>query len=185
MHPDLITTSIWDDQRNLDLLKAMYGEGASASEIAGAIGQGVTRNAVIGKVHRLKLAKRDSTIRARPSALGKKGRSGSPGQPSVLSIQHRRDGRNGNGLALKIAKARSEGLTLDDVFGRKSDPGLAEDGVDFTRRIRLDDLSLPITECRWCDGDPMTADHSFCGMPVKEGSSWCPSHHARVYPVRA
>ena len=41
----------WTDER-VEVLKKMWGEGQSASIIAKALG-GVTRNAVIGKVHRL------------------------------------------------------------------------------------------------------------------------------------
>src|SRR6056297_1234668 len=47
----------WNDER-VDLLKKMWGEGQSASQIARELG-GVTRNAVIGKVHRLGLSNRN------------------------------------------------------------------------------------------------------------------------------
>ncbi|MFB1026330.1 MAG: GcrA family cell cycle regulator, partial [Octadecabacter sp.] len=46
----------WTDDR-VDVLKKMWGEGQSASQIAKELG-GVTRNAVIGKVHRLGLSNR-------------------------------------------------------------------------------------------------------------------------------
>ena len=46
----------WTDDR-VDTLKTMWGEGKSASQIAKELG-GVTRNAVIGKVHRLGLSNR-------------------------------------------------------------------------------------------------------------------------------
>jgi GcrA cell cycle regulator len=53
----------WTDER-IDLLKRLWGEGQSASQIAGQLG-GVTRNAVIGKVHRLKL---DSRLKSATAA---------------------------------------------------------------------------------------------------------------------
>ena len=46
----------WTDER-VALLKKLWMEGLSASQIAAELGEGVTRNAVIGKVHRLKLYK--------------------------------------------------------------------------------------------------------------------------------
>ena len=46
----------WTDER-VETLKRMWVEGASASQIAKELGQ-VTRNAVIGKVHRLGLSNR-------------------------------------------------------------------------------------------------------------------------------
>lgn len=51
----------WTDER-VALLKKLWGEGKSAAEIAKALGGGLTRNAVIGKAHRLKLSNRVSPI---------------------------------------------------------------------------------------------------------------------------
>jgi len=51
----------WTDER-VDLLKKLWSEGLSASQIAGRLG-GVTRNAVIGKVHRLGLSGRATSTR--------------------------------------------------------------------------------------------------------------------------
>ena len=51
----------WTDER-VELLKKLWGEGLSASQIAGRLGA-VTRNAVIGKVHRLGLSGRATTSR--------------------------------------------------------------------------------------------------------------------------
>lgn len=50
----------WSDDR-VALLKRLWGEGKTAAEIAKELG-GVTRNAVIGKAHRLKLSSRVSPI---------------------------------------------------------------------------------------------------------------------------
>src|SRR6185437_10813421 len=49
--------NMWTDDR-VDQLKSLWTEGLSASQIARALGEGITRNAVIGKVHRLGLAGR-------------------------------------------------------------------------------------------------------------------------------
>ena len=57
----------WTDER-VELLKKLWADGQSASEIAGELG-GITRNAVIGKVHRLGLsgrAKSPSSAAPRP-----------------------------------------------------------------------------------------------------------------------
>lgn len=51
----------WTDER-VALLRQLWGEGKTAAEIARALGGGVTRNAVIGKAHRLKLSNRVSPI---------------------------------------------------------------------------------------------------------------------------
>jgi len=51
----------WTDER-VTVLKQLWGEGKTAAEIAKELGEGVTRNAVIGKAHRLKLSSRMSPI---------------------------------------------------------------------------------------------------------------------------
>src|SRR5262249_32356790 len=55
----------WTDER-VELLKKLWMEGLSASQIAGILGEGVTRNAVIGKVHRLKLSGRAKPASSAP-----------------------------------------------------------------------------------------------------------------------
>lgn len=59
----------WTDDR-VALLKKLWGEGKTAAEIAKALG-GVTRNAVIGKAHRLKLSNRLSPIQQNKKPLKK------------------------------------------------------------------------------------------------------------------
>src|SRR5689334_4920829 len=61
----------WTDER-VELLKELWSEGLSASRIAAQLG-GVTRNAVIGKVHRLRLSGRGKS----PSAAGSRKASSS------------------------------------------------------------------------------------------------------------
>src|SRR5678816_1422511 len=57
-----MTQANWSDDR-VEQLKTLWTEGLSASQIARALG-GVTRNAVIGKVHRFGLAGRASPSRS-------------------------------------------------------------------------------------------------------------------------
>ena len=55
----------WTDER-VELLKKLWMEGLSASQIAAELSDGVTRNAVIGKVHRLKLSARAKPASSTP-----------------------------------------------------------------------------------------------------------------------
>ena len=83
----------WTDDR-VEQLKRMWSEGLTASQIAARIGQGVTRNAVIGKVHRLGLSGRVAKVRPpqpKPArATGKRCSSGrSTRRTSSRSTSHR------------------------------------------------------------------------------------------------
>jgi len=41
--------------------------------------------------------------------------------------------------------------------------------------------SARVTRCQWIDGAPTDDDGCKCGAPVRPGSSWCETHHARVW----
>jgi len=63
----------WTDDR-VAVLEKLWGEGKTAAEIAKELGEGVTRNAVIGKAHRLKLSSRLSPIQQNTKKIKKEAR---------------------------------------------------------------------------------------------------------------
>ncbi len=78
----------WTDEI-VEQLKQHWIDGKSASQIAGLLGNGVTRNAVIGKVHRLGLAgraKTPSTPPRVPVVLRPRPPSGSPGRACPMPL---------------------------------------------------------------------------------------------------
>ncbi len=91
----------WTDER-VALLKQLWGEGKTAAEIAKALGNGVTRNAVIGKAHRLKLSNRVSPIQQnnKKPALPEKTES-TPRKAAVPVVAN-----NGKGIKLADLKDR-------------------------------------------------------------------------------
>ncbi len=60
----------WTDER-IDRLRALWDKGLSASQIAKELGEGVTRNAVIGKAHRLGLKSRPSPVKTERNQVKK------------------------------------------------------------------------------------------------------------------
>ena len=60
--PAKLATTAWNDAR-IEMLKVMWGQGHPASEISDALGDGISRNAVIGKAHRMGLSGRASPIK--------------------------------------------------------------------------------------------------------------------------
>lgn len=56
----------WTDDR-VEKLRELWDKGLSASQIAKELAEGVTRNAVIGKAHRMGLASRPSPVKADPA----------------------------------------------------------------------------------------------------------------------
>jgi len=70
----------WTDER-VELLRKLWSDGLSASQVAAELGAGITRNAVIGKIHRLGLAERAKTVVSSRPRVAKAPRQ--PAQPRV------------------------------------------------------------------------------------------------------
>jgi GcrA cell cycle regulator len=147
----------WTKER-VDLLKKLWAEGASASAIAARLGE-VTRNAVIGKVHRLK---------SPPRATGR--RYSPPKRPSLPK-------RNSNGSTL-----RSSSLPAKSVSTRRHNLSL-----DLTELGPAPDLpvtvqTLTANTCRWPEGDPKLAGFHFCGRTKPHAAEpYCVVHAAIAY----
>jgi GcrA cell cycle regulator len=147
----------WTDER-VETLKKLWADGLSASQIAAELG-GVTRNAVIGKVHRLGLsgrAKSPASTTPRP----RKQRSGS----QMLRVS--RASLRGN-----TALARAYELDVE------SEPELVDNVIPLGQRRSL--LELTEDTCRWPIGDPGAPDFFFCGGQTVTNLPYC-AYHSRV-----
>jgi GcrA cell cycle regulator len=156
----------WTDER-VELLKRLWAEGLSASQIAGRLG-GVTRNAVIGKVHRLGLSGRATSSR---SSAPRPRRSHVPRQHRTPSLMF---GTRGN-VALKPsyeAEFEPSPIPLEELV------------IPLHERASI--LTLKESMCRWPIGDPSAEDFHFCGRKKCGTLPYC-EHHARMayQPVQA
>lgn len=146
----------WDDNR-IELLKKLWGDGLSASQIAAELG-GVTRNAVIGKVHRLGLsgrAKAKPASVARPRKVVK-----APARTTTIAVR-------GN---------------LAVVVDAEAEPEIRRDPrenvvIPIARRISIMELREGV--CRWPIGDPLQPDFAYCGADCGSGRTYCEGH-ARI-----
>ncbi|MBI4921543.1 MAG: GcrA cell cycle regulator [Devosia nanyangense] len=173
----------WTEER-VELLKKLWLEGLSASQIAGVLGEGVTRNAVIGKVHRLKLTGRakpaSSTPRARTAPRssngGRRVSTSSPGR-STSGIANMMKSRSMGGGAIQGATA----LKIQDEFEREVyvAPQVQELFIPVEQRLTL--LQLSEATCKWPIGDPLTPDFYFCGQHSEDGKPYCDFHSRRAY----
>lgn len=161
-----MSDTTWTDER-VELLKKLWADGLSASQIAGEIG-GVTRNAVIGKVHRLGLSGRakapsSATRATRPAAPRKTGNGG--------NISHQRPQPRGSA-------ATAPRPILFALPAREPEPLVSEDVlVPFSERVTI--MELKDAMCRWPMGDPTTAEFRFCGARCGSGATYC-TYHARI-----
>jgi len=174
----------WTDER-VEILKKLWGEGQSASQIAKELG-GVTRNAVIGKVHRLGLSNR-----ATSSSSSK---SDSKTKASVKSISDKKIGSS-KVNASKVSTANSPSEPRSNVTnlrrqiipaGQPLPPQPSANEISPEALARVNEIEkkakkislLELTErtCKWPIGDPATEDFWFCGLPSQAGKPYCEAH---------
>lgn len=132
-------------------LKKLWADGLSCSQIAKKIG-GVSRNAVIGKVHRLGLSGRANP--ARPT-LPKRGRTKALSAPKSHS---------GGG-----SRRRAKVLPAPEPV-KLPDPEPMDNG-EFANVLTIKD-----SMCKWPIGDPSEPGFRFCGHRATGPSPYCEAH---------
>ncbi len=148
----------WTDDRVARLTK-LWAEGLSASQIAADLG-GVTRNAVIGKVHRLGLSGRVKSASSNASRVKRKPRASSYASRSLKG-----GARTIGATALKMD------TDLHVAYAPKPQEDVV---VPMSKRLTL--LQLTEKTCKWPTGDPQYADFHFCGNQTKEEKPYCDFH---------
>jgi GcrA cell cycle regulator len=148
----------WTSER-VELLKHWFNAGLSCSQIAGQIG--ATRNAVIGKLHRLGLS--------RPQGVGASRLE--PRDPSRPKAMRRKP------WCLSIHAQRE---MLRAVY-----PGASGQGLTIESPHKCSLLELDRAQCRWPISEPGAEDFGFCGNRSVDGLSYCAGHALIAYRGRS
>ncbi|GAW35172.1 gcrA cell cycle regulator [Roseovarius sp. A-2] len=174
----------WNDER-VELLKKMWGEGQSASQIAKELG-GVTRNAVIGKVHRLGLSNRNgsgaasaaSEAKTAPAAEAKPAPKPTPKPAPKPAPKPEAPAEAAPAPVSRIKAIIPAGQPLPpQPSANEIDPeALAKVSEIEKKAKRLTLMELTERTCKWPVGDPATDDFWFCGLPVQAGKPYCEAH---------
>ncbi len=174
----------WTDER-VELLKKMWGEGQSASQIAKELG-GVTRNAVIGKVHRLGLSNRAASgsatkpeakakpPAAKPEAKARPAPKTEAARPEPAPAPEAQT-RPATPARRQIIPA-GQPLPPQPSANEISPEALAKVNEIEKKAKRLSLMELTERTCKWPVGDPATDDFWFCGLPVQAGKPYCEAH---------
>lgn len=178
----------WTDER-IDTLRKLWLAGSSASQIAKQLSDGMTRNAVIGKVHRLGLSGRvkplqnckeiSHSVKA-PSLKG-------PNSSQQIILPRQPQPHE----ARRAVPRPQMGPVSCGNTALSYDADVIETERSACVQIALDDVVIPISQrvtimelhesmCRWPLGDPSMQEFRFCGTRIisREGS-YC-AHHARI-----
>jgi GcrA cell cycle regulator len=190
----------WTDER-IEQLKSMWEKGMTASQIAEELG-GVSRNAVIGKAHRLGLQARPSPVskdeavvpaaapepRAesqRPTPAPRPAPVERPApapqaQPSAPVAPPQPQIRSiGPGGFLRQAPGE-QSAPIPPAPPRRLVP--AKPSPEIAGKTSLLDLNDKI--CKWPLGHPGEPDFHFCGAPVNPGFPYCVDHCGQAYQAQ-
>ena len=164
----------WTDER-VELLKKMWGEGQSASRSAKELGEG-TRNAVIGKVHRLGLSNRATTTTksdAKAKAAPKQETKAAPKSPSPPKEPEPKPVVT---PAQRQIIPAGQPLPPQPSANEISPEALAKVSEIEKKAKKISLLELTERTCKWPVGDPATDDFWFCGLPTQAGKPYCEAH---------
>ncbi len=193
----------WTDER-VETLKKMWAEGQSASQIAKELGA-VTRNAVIGKVHRLGLSNRaapggkeadEAELAAAapaPAELATEPPHAEPPRPGPQPAPERPAANLDSGTAdsgtAAVPPAQMLPIPLRKVIipagqplppqpsANEISPEVLASVREVEKRARkLTLMELTERTCKWPIGDPATVDFWFCGLPSVAGKPYCEAH---------
>ncbi|MEI4194264.1 GcrA family cell cycle regulator [Roseovarius sp. E0-M6] len=179
----------WNDER-VEILKKMWGEGQSASQIAKELG-GVTRNAVIGKVHRLGLSNRNggggAAAAASPAAEAKPKpakaapkpapKAKKPAQPEPTPETEETPAAAPAPVSrMKPIIPAGQPLPPQPSANEIDPKALAKVSEIEKKAKKLTLMELTSRTCKWPVGDPATEEFWFCGLPVQSGKPYCEAH---------
>jgi GcrA cell cycle regulator len=164
----------WTEQR-IEVLRKLWGQGQTASQIAAILG-GITRNAVIGKAHRLGLTGRPSPIKREAGA------SPQPRRRAAAPVARRLPGAgqpgaiHGQPLPQTHVSAAQHAPTqraeAHEPVTREAPPPAPKTSTRVAAHVGS-------KTCSWPMGDPKQPGFHFCGEPAEAGKPYC-AHHCHV-----
>lgn len=184
----------WTDER-VETLKRMWAEGQSASQIAKELG-GVTRNAVIGKVHRLGLSNRvegedqpAAPAAPEPQPVAEPVAAAAPAEAPRVEPEPEPEPEAETAEAPEPQPApqpvfaprrpivpAGQPLPPQPSANEISPEALASVREVEKRARKLSLMELTERTCKWPIGDPATDKFWFCGLPAQPGKPYCEAH---------
>ncbi len=168
----------WTKER-IDLLIGLWMSGKSANVVAKEIGN-VSRNAVIGKVHRLgisnrvnlkKLAQENKKVTEKSRLKNTKNTSLSQQKSMTIYSETYKEHASKLGKSLLKPPYPPRGYGKNNV--------LAHDPSAPLQFKKLSLYELKENTCRWPSGDPKDSNFHFCGCPTENNTPYC-AYHAKI-----
>jgi GcrA cell cycle regulator len=190
----------WTEDR-IELLRKLWDKGRSASQIAEELSGGITRNAVIGKAHRLGLKARPSPVKSEPGTRKAVQASVKAATKTVAPQSKQAASITPRAIAVATVNAPITPKPPQPIIPTYTGParniasgpqppsmppapprrlvGKVTHTQPVKGKVTLLDLNERI--CRWPSGHPGEEDFHFCGKPVNPGTPYCPDHCFAAY----
>lgn len=168
----------WTAER-IDELTRLWKDGHSASTIGKMLG--ISKNAVVGKAHRLQLPSRPSPIRRGSSTSQPRRRQASLQVPPTKITPIKEAGSDeASAQQAREVRSKVEQAPTEPQIGRPAPekPKVSRSQVTLARRKSA---PLGAQNCQWPIGDPSDSDFHFCGEPAAAGKPYCDSHCEKAY----
>ena len=173
----------WTEQR-IETLRKLWGQGQTASQIAAILG-GITRNAVIGKAHRLGLTGRPSPIKREAGSgtaparrKASTARTERPARPALMASPAPQPASQPLHQGVVNAPLQSHGAAQT----RPAMPAPVADPLPpVARNPQPTRAHGGSKSCSWPVGDPKQPGFHFCGEPAEPGRPYCPNHCHLAY----
>lgn len=166
---------VWTDEK-IKMLEQLWETGQSITQIGKALG--MTRNAVVGKAHRIGLAKRASPIV----------RSDKPAAPKPApSVHHHTQHHAPQHHAPRQAASHSSGNGAASApAAREPSPANHSPAPEKPAQQLSAAMLAALTptsgpRCKWPIGDPKSAEFDFCSKVALPGKPYCAEHCAQAY----
>lgn len=184
----------WNDEM-VESLKKMWDEGLSTGEIGRRLG--VSKNSIVGKVHRLQLVARPSPIKKKDgSSPAPKAKTENKSKAKAAKPEKTTDSASPK----KTEKAKAPVVeTKKEPEKAPTAPQPAKIPVKEKEHDAYVNVSIPVAHtpkkpgekvtvtdldnhtCRWPIGDPKDENFHFCGANVRIGQTYCEEHAAIAY----
>lgn len=178
----------WTDDM-VDSLKKMWDEGLSTGEIGKRLG--VSKNSIVGKVHRLQLTARPSPIKKKETAANEKTKEApvkAKEKKSTVTEEKKTIAPKTEPEAEtpKTVKPAPENKPAPQRAPVKEKESMINMSIPVAAAPRKPGDKVTVTDldnhtCRWPIGDPKDENFHFCGAKVKVGQTYCEEHAAIAY----
>ena len=164
----------WDDN-SIKQLQKLWEKGLSATEIAKKMN--VSKNAIVGKVHRLCLKARPSPIKKKEADLFDNDElvSATEQVEEIKDIELVQEPE----IAVQPNADTEQVFSKPEAISEKKSKTKSKTKENSSRYIKL--VELDSHTCRWPIGDPRDEDFCFCGKSVHAGQTYCDEHSQIAY----